>query len=307
MHDITTYTRNKTSDNFEGSTLVDYPPKTRYFSPDKKYCFDMTVFSKPIDNGVTFGNYFFAKIEIFDHESQGMIFEALNNHSQDAHQWLEIDGKTYLFFAEFQQGMSVYNLTDKTQNSYLAEKSHAQIIQYFPSPDALKIATVEYALQNLEILVYDISKPMELPYPVVFKKIIENSNGKQVKTVDWHGDSINIIHEEYVQVCSTSIKVQVVGVTDDYFMGKCRFEDIHGKEYFGYEKWQAMFGFMADENTVFPLESGLTVQVVKVFTKNNQKIATISVEIGYITSETITIDVHENQLSTYWYHQNYIL
>ncbi|MEY4905145.1 MAG: hypothetical protein RLZZ292_2960, partial [Bacteroidota bacterium] len=243
--------------------------------------------------------------EFFDNESQEKVFEALNNHSQDAHQWLVIDGKTYLFFAEFQEGMSIYNLTDKTQQSYLAEKSHFQIIQYFPSPDALKMATVQYGLQNLEVLVYDISKPMELPYPLAFKKIIEYSNGKQVKTIDWHGDSINIVHDEYVQVCSTSIKVQVVGVTDDYFTGKCRFEDMHGNEYFGYEKWQAMFGFMADENTVFPLESGLTVQVVKVFTENNQKIATISLEIGYLTHETITIDVYENQLSTYWYHQHY--
>jgi hypothetical protein len=298
MNNITTYTRNKTSGNFKGSRLVDYPPKTRHFSPDKKYCFDMTIFSKPIDYGMTFGNYFFAKIEIFDNENEKILFERLNNHSQDVHQWLIIDSKTYLFFAEFQQGMSVYNLTDKTQNSYLAAESHAQIIQYFPSPDALKMATVQYGLQNLEVVVYDISKPMmDLPYPAVFK---------QVKTVDWHGDSINIVHDEYVQVCRTSIKIQVVCVTDDYFTGKCRFEDIHGKEYFGYEKWQAMFGFMADENTVFPLESGLTVQIVKVFTKNNQKIATISVEIGYLTHETITIDVYENQLSTYWYHQNYI-
>jgi hypothetical protein len=305
MHDIVTYTRNKTSGNFEGSTLVDYPPKTRYFSPDKKYCFDMTIFSKPIDNGVTFGNHYFAKIDIFENESQELIFEALNNHSQDAHQWLVIDGKTYLFFAEFQQGMSVYNLTDKTQQSYLAEKSHYQIIQYFPSPDALKMATVQYGLQNLEVLVYDISKPMELPYPLVFKKTIEYSNGKQVKTIDWYGDSINIVHEEYVQVCSTSIKVQVVGIADDNYRGKCRFEDMHGNEYFGYEKWEAMLDFMPDENTVFPIESGLTVHVVKVFTKNNQKIATISLEIGYLTYETITIDVYENQLSTYWYHQHY--
>jgi hypothetical protein len=79
---------------------------------------------------------------------------------------------------------------------------------------------------------------------------------------------------------------------------------MHDNEYFGYEKWEAMLDFMPDENTVFPLESGLTVQVVKVFTANNQKIATISLEIGYITYETITIDVYENQLSTYWYHQH---
>jgi hypothetical protein len=306
MDNIINFTRNKTSSNFEGSLPVDYPPKTTYFSPDKKYFFEMTVFSKPIDDGVTFGNYFFAKIEIFDKESQAMLFQTLHNHSAEAHQWVEISGKDYLFFAEFQNGMTTYNLTDKTQKSYLAEGCQHHIIQYFPSPDGLKMATVHYGLQELLILLYDISKPMDLPYPVVFKQKIEDNNGKQVKTIDWHGDSINIIHHEYVQVCRTSIKVQVIDVFDDKFSGKCRFEDMHGNEYYCYEKWQAMFGFMPDENTVFPLESSYTVEVKATYIKNNQQIALVQIDSGYYRPEIQLFEVLASELETYWYHQGNI-
>ena len=71
---------------------------------------------------------------------------------------------------------TLIHLTDKTQNSYLQKDSYFQIIQYFPSPDLLKLAIVQFGLQELQVLVYDISKPMELPYPLVFKKRIEVQN-----------------------------------------------------------------------------------------------------------------------------------
>lgn len=301
MKNSADYTRNKTNNNFQGALPTEYPPKTKYFSPDSNYYFEMEVFSKPIDDGDTFGTYFFAKVEIFNNQNQEKIFYALHDYFGETHQWLTIDEKYYLFFPEFQKGISLYNLTDRTQNSYLTAESHYQIIQYFPSPDALKMATVQYGLQNLMVVVYDISELMKLPYPVVFKKLIEDNNGKQVKNVDWIGSSINIKYEEYVQICNHGLKVQVVGVTDDNFTAKCRFEDIHGNEYFGYEKWQAMFNFEADEDTVYPLESSISVDIENISTKNNQKIATVSVEIGYIKCENIKIEVYWSQISTYFY------
>jgi hypothetical protein len=291
--DYTAYTRNKVSGNFRGSLPVEYPPKTKYYSPDEKYFFELEVFSKPIEDGVTFGSYFFAKVEIFDHHSQEKIFDVLNDYSENNHQWLEIDGKMYLFFAELHNGMTVYNLTDKTQISYLDENSHHQIIQYFPSPDRLKMATVRQGLQELLILIYDISKPMELPFPVVFSKKIEDSNGKYIKTIDWKNSSdIEIIHHEQIRISNIFLKVQIVGLSDDKWMAKCRFEDIHGAEYFCGEKLEA-FGFEIDNHTIFPIEGSVSVNVIKISTQNAQKIATISVDVGY---ESIQVDVFEHQL-----------
>ncbi len=307
MNEFIISTRNKVNGSFQGSNAVDYPPKTKYFSPDKKYFFEMEVFSKPMDDGITFGNHFFAKIAIFEAHNQVRIFDALNNHSNDAHHWLEIDGKTYLFFAEFAQGMTVYNLTDKTQNSDLKADSQHQIIQYFPSPDGLKLATVEYGLQELVVFIYDISKPMDLPFPIVYKKNLGNSNAKSIKTIDWLGGSgIELVLHESVQVCNTSIKVQVVGVAEDKWRGVCRFEDIDGKEHFAKEKLEAMLRFLPDENTVFPLESGISVNIEKIYTRNGQKIATVFIDMGYEFDEAQKFDVFEHQLSTYWYHKDYI-
>ncbi len=82
---------------------------------------------------------------------------------------------------------------------------------------------------------------------------------------------------------------------------KTKYFSPDGNEYFGYEKWQAMFNFEADENTVYPLESSISVDIENISTKNNQKIATISVEIGYIRCENIKIEVYWSQISTYFY------
>ncbi len=292
MNEFVTSTRKEVSGSFQGSSAVDYPPKTKYFSPDKRYFFEIEVFSKPIDDGITFGNYFFSKIVIFDTHSQEKIFDALNNHANDCHQWLAIEGKTYLFLAEFATGMTVYNLTDKTQNSDLKEDSHHQIIQYFSSPDALKMATVEYGLQELVVLIYDISKPMDLPYPIVYKKNLGDSNAKSVQTIDWRsGSGIGISLQEEIQVCNTSIKVQVIGVAEDQWRGISRFEDIDGKAYFVKEKLEAMLSFLPDENTVFPLESGISVNIDKIYTRNGQKIATISIDMGDEYGDVQKIDV----------------
>ena len=43
------------------------------------------------------------------------------------------------------------------------------------------------------------------------------------------------------------------------------------------------------------------MKIENISTKNNQKIATISVEIGYIKCENITIEVYWSQISTYFY------
>lgn len=293
--------------NFNGSSTVEYPPKTKYFSPDGNYFFELEVYSKPIDDGFTFGSYFISKVEIYNNHSQEKLFETLNNHIENFHQWLTVDGKTYLFFAEFEKGITLYNLTDKIQNSYLTAASNYQIIQYFASPDALKMATVEYGLQEYLIIVYDISNLREVPFPIVFRKKIEDSNGKYIKAINWNNsEGIEIILHEQIQICNTSLKVQVVGLSDDKFRAKCRFEDINGKEYFCYEKLESLFSYRVDENTVFPIDSSMSVSIKEIFTSNRQKVATIWADIGINNFDEINIQVFENQLNTYWYHKDYI-
>ncbi len=300
MNEFIEYTRNEVRGSFQGSFAEDYPTKTKYFSPDKKYFFDMEVFSKPM---ITFGNHFFAKIAIFDAHSQEKIFDVLNNHSKDHHQWLEIEGKTYLFFAEFATGMTVYNLTEKKCQSFIGAEDRHQIIQYYPSPDLMNMAVVRYGnYPRCEIAVYDISRPMILPYPLVYRDAVAET--QEVESLKWlDGMYLDVVYREQIRIGKTLLKVEVFEVFDDDFWLRCRFKDIHGKEYVCTEKVQAMIGSV-DEHTKFPFSGAVDVGLIKKYTLDKQKIATIGVDLGAQFYEAQIIDVFDNQLETYWYYKN---
>ncbi len=144
MKNIESKIREETLRHFEGSTEVEHAPKSRIFSPNKNYYFDATTYSKPIDNGVTFGFYFTTKIEIYDNKTEEKIFQFLRNDSYSYHCWLEIEETEYLFLSEFQNGMSVYNLTEKKFKSHIDSEYINQIIKYYPSHYLMNIAVVRY-------------------------------------------------------------------------------------------------------------------------------------------------------------------
>jgi hypothetical protein len=91
LKNIETQIRQETLLHFEGSKEVEHMPKIRIVSPNQKYCFDATTYSKPIDDGITFGFYFTTKIEVYDNKTQEKIFEFLRNDPYAYHCWLEIE------------------------------------------------------------------------------------------------------------------------------------------------------------------------------------------------------------------------
>jgi hypothetical protein len=308
MHDlknIETQISAETLLRFQGSEAIQHEPYKRVFSPNKKYFFDATTYSKPIENGVTFGNYFTTKIEIFDNQNQEKIYQFLRNDAYSYHYWLEIEDIEYLFLSEFQYGISIYNLTEKKFQSYINSENGHQIIKYYPSPDSLKMAVVQYGnCPNFRVSIYDISEPMNMPYPLVYKKNV--SDNQYVESLKWLDSMyIEVVYQEEIRIGKTSLKVEVFEVFDDDFWLKCHFKDIYGNAYQCTEKVQAMIGSF-DENTKFPFMGSVDVVLIKKYTLNKQKICTISVDLGSSYSEAQTIDVYENQLETYWYHKDYI-
>jgi hypothetical protein len=307
LKNIETQIREETLRHFQGSKEVEHEPKRRVFSPNQKYYFDATTYSKPIDDGVTFGNYFTTKIEIFDNQNKEKMFEFLRNDAYSPHLWLEIEGTAFLFLSEFQYGMSVFCLTERRFKSNIGSEDRYQIIEYYPSPDLLKMAVVEVQYGNFpkyRVSIYDISRPFVLPYPLVYKNDI--ADNQRVESLKWlDGMYVDVLYREEIRIGKTSLKVEVFEVFDDDFMLRCRFKDIHGKEYICTEKVQAMIGSV-DENTKFPFMGSIDVGLIKKYTLNKQKIGTIDVDLGFEFYEAHNIDVYENQLETYWYHKDYI-
>jgi hypothetical protein len=307
LKNIETQIREETLRHFQGSKEVGHEPKRRVFSPNQKYYFDATTYSKPIDDGVTFGNYFTTKIEIFDNLNKEKMFEFLRNDAYSPHLWLEIEGTAYLLLSEFQYGMSVFNLIERRFKSSIGSEDRHQIIEYYPSPDLLKMAVVEVQYGNFpkyRVSIYDISRPFVLPYPLVYKSDV--ADNQRVESLKWlDGMYVDVLYREEIRIGKTSLKVEVFEVFDDDFMLRCRFKDIHGKEYICTEKVQAMIGSI-DENTKFPFMGSIDVGLIKKYTLSKQKIGTISVDLGFEFHEAHNIDVYENQLETYWYHKDYI-
>jgi hypothetical protein len=296
--------REETLRRFQGSKEVEHQPKTRVFSPNQKYYFDATTYSKPIDDGVTFSSYFTTKIEIYDNKTQEKILEFLRNDAYSYHYWLEIEEIEYLFLSEFKNGLSVFNLTEKKFKSDIDSENSHQIIQYFPSPDLMNMAVVKHGnYPRFEIAVYDISRPMILPYPLVYRDAV--SDRQEVELLTWlDGMYVDVVYREQIRIGKTLLKIEVFEAFDNDFWLKCRFKDIYGKEYICTEKVQATIGSV-DKNTKFPFASAVDVGLIKKYTLNKQKIATIRVAVaGHYEAQII--DVFDNQLETYWYYKNNI-
>ncbi len=305
MKNIESKIREETLRHFEGSKEVEHISRYRVFSPNRKYFFDTITYSKPIDNGVTFGYYFTTKIDIYDTKNQEKLFEFLRNDPYSYHHWLEIEEIDYLFLSEFQDGMSVYNLTEKKFESYIGAEDRHQILQYYPSPDKQKMAVVKCGLNDLVIEILDMSEPMRLPYPIVYKMEVDR-NTHIIDTIIWKNSvDIDVNYKHQIRIGKNLLKVEVFEAFDDNFWLKCRFKDIHGKEYVCTEKAQAMIGFV-DENTKFPISSYFDVEIVKKYTLNNEKICTVAIDLGSPYANVHMIDVFDTEIETNWYFKDKI-
>jgi hypothetical protein len=291
----------------ENSVLSDYPPKNRYFSPDNQYYFENESFTKPIDDGRTFGSHFLMKIKIYENITKTKIAEFITNHPELEHLWLTKDGKSYLYLVEFRNGISVFDLTEKKLTTYISKNDWQQICKYYPSPDLEKLAIIKYSNNGFLLETYDISDTTKLPYPILFKKHLTESNGHYVESIIWQDNfNFDVITKEQIRLGKAFLKVKVIGIVDDGFRLRCSFNDIYGKEYICFEKTQAMLNFMPDENTIWPLDGAVDVHLIRKFSKNQQNYAVISAEIDEDYHNSGEIEVLQNQIDTYWYYKDFI-
>jgi hypothetical protein len=299
--------REETLTQFQGSIIHDNFPKNRHFSPNNQFYFKSETFSKPICDGVTFGSYFFVKIEIFENQSQTKIGEILTNYHETTHLWMSKSNTDYLFLAEFQFGISVFNLTTKTLNSFVSEDDWQQISGYYTSPDFDKLAIVKFSNSGYSLEVFDCSETMNLPYPILFKKHLTGANGHYIESINWQDNFLfDILTKEQIRLGKVMLKVEVIAILEEDSIVECRFKDIYDKQYTCFEKAQAMLTFIPDENTHLPINGFVDVDLVSRHTKNSQNLAFIIAQIDADYHASDKIEVLENQLETYWYYKNFI-
>ena len=299
--------RSATLHDFQGSEICDYPLSTASVSPSENYFFEAAYFSKPIADGITFGNFYFTKITIFDYKTKEIVGEYLTNNyagydfktqkSVTIHTWLVADGKEYLFLPEAKLGFSVFDLQEKKLFSHIEEHAQFEIMEFHPSSDGLFMAVVLYGNHpRYKVVVYDISMPTVLPYKEVFSKNIPDD--AYIEKVECNFGHVKIHYFENHRFSNPFLKVQIRETNNDITDHlRCHFSDIHGKAFTCFEKNQAMFGFVVDETVALPLDSLVNISIIGFRTENGRKIYKIGGGISYnCTPEMEFIEVFEEQI-----------
>lgn len=135
--------------------------------------------------------------------SKGVIFEGLRqvaevrrNYSSFPFAWIENhpDGKSYVICGADYQGQTVVCLDTGEVKDYIpaqAEMGHGFCwVVHHPSPDGTLLAVEGcYWACPYEVRIYDFSKPMEMPHPLLHRETdLENFSGwKDAKTCGIHG------------------------------------------------------------------------------------------------------------------------
>ncbi len=304
---ITEEIRKETLERFKSSKKYEYLPKNKYFSPDEKYYFEAETYIKPIDDGITYGNYFFLKIRIFETKFNTKIGAFLTNSPDVFHLWLSKAENHYLFLSEFRNGFSVFNLTSPKLESYISKNDWQQITQYHPSPDGNKLGVIKYSNNGYSLEILDCSEPMTLPLTTLYKKHLTEANSHYVENINWIDSfQFDIITKEQIRLGKVSVKVKVVSIADEGHRLQCVFKDVFGREYTCYEKTEAMLNFTPNQDTKWPLFSAIDVYLVRKYIENGQKLAVISTNINKDNQDSGEITVLENQLETYWYYKDFI-
>ena len=132
-------------------------------SPSKRYRLEATNYF--LENTV----WDLTKVEIYDEESNELLFDFLVNESRFFFGWLAANETEYLICAEdIFGGQTVVDLTNRKMSSYSPNEDGFIWTSFHLSPDSKLLATIGcYWGSQYFIKVFDFSNPMELPLPEI--------------------------------------------------------------------------------------------------------------------------------------------
>jgi hypothetical protein len=114
----------------------------------------------------------FANVEVWDIHSRTKLLE-FNSEDTFWHIWVEKDAKEYLVFAEHRGGQSVIEFPALKFESYFQDINDFIWIEFHPSPNKSKLAIIGcHWACPYEVVVYDFRFPMNLPFSIVTREIL---------------------------------------------------------------------------------------------------------------------------------------
>jgi len=168
---------------FDSNELIP-EDKSEVYSPDKRYFFRANSYKQTDPKR----NWTVAKIEIFQTGNK-KLFEFIRNDDRVYYCWLDVNNTEYFICPEDLEGQSIYDLTNSQFYSFTSQKDPFIWTEILPSPDKTKLAVIGcYWACPYEVVVYDISKICQLPYPVIKRKVVAMENLK-----DWQGNETLIL------------------------------------------------------------------------------------------------------------------
>ncbi len=173
-------------------------------SPSGRYTLDIDGYHQD-DAGA---NWNIAVAAITERQSGEEVARLKCDDADFRHCWIERDGVEYLICAEAFWGQTVVDVTHKQFASYVSyEHEHVATLHYYPSPDKRLIAVDDCCWDvPWSILVYDFSRPLELPLELKGRELLRD--GETFKA--WASTDSYILADEQ----GNERVVQIVGDRD---------------------------------------------------------------------------------------------
>lgn len=128
-------------------------------------------------------NWIITKVYVGHLEKNGWLFSYLTDNDDTCWAWIDKGKKEYLLLPETQDGQSILDISTLKLYSFYSSEDPFIWAQIVPSPDQTKLAVIGcYWACPYELLIYDCSHLLELPYPYMH---IQGLNDTFFKIKEW--------------------------------------------------------------------------------------------------------------------------
>ena len=145
---------------FDSKQFIENSQET-FISPSENFRLETSNYHQVKDEV----NWNVTKVEIFDNQSNGKLFDFFSSDGRFFHSWLKTRDLEYLICAEdLCGGQTVIDLTNKQMSSFSENEDGFIWTEFHLSPDAKTLAIIGcFWACPYVIKIYDFKNPLELP------------------------------------------------------------------------------------------------------------------------------------------------